>query len=106
MFPELQAEAPTVLQLLVHEMLDRTQESPVWARSARSSLSLGTMSAGLAHELNNPASAARRAAANLQETLQAFDEHSSQILSPVIFKAHESRRRPVRAALRGHDAGR
>jgi signal transduction histidine kinase len=31
--------------------------------------SLGTMAAGLAHELNNPASAASRAAAHLQETL-------------------------------------
>jgi signal transduction histidine kinase len=31
-------------------------------------VSLGTMAAGLAHELNNPASAARRAAAHLQET--------------------------------------
>jgi signal transduction histidine kinase len=30
--------------------------------------SLGTMSAGLAHELNNPAAAARRAAAHLDET--------------------------------------
>jgi signal transduction histidine kinase len=30
--------------------------------------SLGTMAAGLAHELNNPASAARRAAAHLRET--------------------------------------
>ena len=30
--------------------------------------SLGTMAAGLAHELNNPAAAARRAAAHLRET--------------------------------------
>jgi CRP-like cAMP-binding protein len=30
--------------------------------------SLGTMAAGLAHELNNPAAAARRAAAHLQQT--------------------------------------
>jgi signal transduction histidine kinase len=37
--------------------------------------SLGTMAAGLAHELNNPASAARRAAAHLHQTtdqLQAY----------------------------------
>jgi signal transduction histidine kinase len=34
--------------------------------------SLGTMSAGLAHELNNPASAARRAAADLAETLEVL----------------------------------
>ena len=38
-------------------------------------VSLGTMAAGLAHELNNPAAAARRAAAQLQQTtdkLQSF----------------------------------
>jgi signal transduction histidine kinase len=34
--------------------------------------SLGTMAAGLAHELNNPAAAARRAAAQLAEALEAI----------------------------------
>jgi signal transduction histidine kinase len=34
-------------------------------------ISLGTMAAGLAHELNNPAAAARRAAAQLQQTVEA-----------------------------------
>ena len=34
-------------------------------------ISLGTMAAGLAHELNNPAAAAGRAAAQLQETVDA-----------------------------------
>ena len=87
LFSELQAEAPTVLQLLVHEMLDRTQEYTRIGAQREKLISLGTMSAGLAHELNNPASAARRAAQNLKTTLQAFDEHSSQILSPVLFKA-------------------
>jgi signal transduction histidine kinase len=33
--------------------------------------SLGTMAAGLAHELNNPAAAAQRAAAQLQEAMEA-----------------------------------
>jgi signal transduction histidine kinase len=45
--------------------------------------SLGTMAAGLAHELNNPASAARRAAAHLRETTdkaQALLCHLSKIL--------------------------
>ena len=45
--------------------------------------SLGTMAAGLAHELNNPASAARRAAAHLRETsdkAQALLCHLSKIL--------------------------
>jgi signal transduction histidine kinase len=37
--------------------------------------SLGTMAAGLAHELNNPAAASRRAAAHLDETV-----HSAQLI--------------------------
>jgi signal transduction histidine kinase len=44
---------------------------------------LGTMAAGLAHELNNPAAAARRAAAHLQETtdkVQAFLCQLSKVL--------------------------
>jgi len=46
-------------------------------------VSLGTMAAGLAHELNNPAAAARRAAAHLQETtdkVQAFLCQLSKVL--------------------------
>ena len=44
---------------------------------------LGTMAAGLAHELNNPASAARRAAAHLSETsdkAQSLLCHLSEVL--------------------------
>jgi len=46
--------------------------------------SLGTMAAGLAHELNNPAAAARRAAAHLQETtdnVQLFLCHLTKALA-------------------------
>ena len=46
-------------------------------------VSLGTMAAGLAHELNNPAAAARRAAAHLQETsdkIQTFLCNLSKLL--------------------------
>jgi len=48
-------------------------------------VSLGTMAAGLAHELNNPAAAARRAAAHLQETtdkVQSFLCQLSKTLDP------------------------
>jgi signal transduction histidine kinase len=48
--------------------------------------SLGTMAAGLAHELNNPAAAARRAAAHLQETtdkVQSFLCQLTKHLEPV-----------------------
>jgi signal transduction histidine kinase len=48
--------------------------------------SLGTMAAGLAHELNNPASAAKRTAENLADTIHEFDIFSSEILKYYMFK--------------------
>src|SRR5881296_15638 len=48
-------------------------------------VSLGTMAAGLAHELNNPAAAARRAAAHLQQStdkVQSFLCQLSRTLEP------------------------
>jgi len=46
----------------------RMQNVAGYSQQREKLASLGTMAAGLAHELNNPAAAARRAAAHLQET--------------------------------------
>jgi len=40
---------------------------------------MGKLSAGLAHELNNPASAARRAAAQLREVLKKIRDASQEL---------------------------
>jgi signal transduction histidine kinase len=62
-------------QPAVHQRV-MSQVGPVMSRltaieSNRSRLaSLGTMAAGLAHELNNPAAAARRAAADIAESIE------------------------------------
>jgi signal transduction histidine kinase len=64
-------------QRSIHERVMR-QVAPVMSRVSeveqnRERLaSLGTMAAGLAHELNNPAAAARRAAAQLTEALETI----------------------------------
>jgi signal transduction histidine kinase len=78
-FPELIRECPTITAALVHVMLDR-------ARTFRSSelleekiMALGRMSAGLAHELNNPASAIARNAKLLTETLAEAEDTSRAI---------------------------
>ena len=61
----------------VHQRVMR-QVAPVMSRITEREqnqerlASLGTMAAGLAHELNNPAAAARRAAAQLTEALDAI----------------------------------
>jgi signal transduction histidine kinase len=64
-------------QPAVHQRVMR-QVAPVMSRitgmeQRRERLaSLGTMAAGLAHELNNPAAAARRAAAQMEEALEVI----------------------------------
>jgi len=57
--------------LLVHTMLDRARVFNVSDLHDEKMVSLGKLSAGLAHELNNPASAIERTAALLESRLDA-----------------------------------
>ena len=66
---ELVYRAPNLAQKLVSEMTDRTRESAQTEERTAKMLALGKLSAGLAHELNNPASAAVRSSTLLTETL-------------------------------------
>jgi len=66
---ELVYRAPNLAQKLVGEMTDRTRETTRMVERTEKMLALGKLSAGLAHELNNPASAVVRSAAMLRETL-------------------------------------
>jgi len=69
-FQEMLQRIPELLPRLIGVMVDRTREYSR-AEQQRDKLSaLGKLSAGLAHELNNPASAARRAAEGLRQYMQ------------------------------------
>lgn len=85
-FAEMQRRIPMLDARLAHLMIDRTRATARAQLQQEKLASLGTMAAGLAHELNNPASAARRAAQRLRETLQAFDRHASAMLRTMLFK--------------------
>jgi signal transduction histidine kinase len=68
-FDEMLQRIPELLPRLIGVMADRIREYSR-AEQQRDKLSaLGKLSAGLAHELNNPASAARRAAEGLRESM-------------------------------------
>jgi signal transduction histidine kinase len=66
---DLVYQAPCLAQKLVNEMIDRARDMTQRDERANKMLALGKLSAGLAHELNNPASAVVRSAARLREVL-------------------------------------
>src|SRR6266568_3554233 len=69
LFPDLVQKMPELTTRLVGLMSDRIREATRIEQQRDRLASLGKLSAGLAHELNNPASAAKRATSQLREIL-------------------------------------
>ena len=78
-FPELIQKMPQLVKHLVAAMTDRVREATRIEQQKDRLAGLGKLSAGLAHELNNPAAAAKRASAQLRETLHRIKEASLQL---------------------------
>jgi signal transduction histidine kinase len=79
LFPELVQKMPELTQRLVGLMSDRIRETTRREQQRDRLASLGKLSAGLAHELNNPASAAKRAASQLREVLKKIRDASHEL---------------------------
>jgi len=69
LFPELLQRMPVLAKRLVGIMSDRVREMTTADQQQDKLMALGKLSAGLAHELNNPAAGATRAANDLVATL-------------------------------------
>src|SRR6267142_7049702 len=69
LFPELLQRMPTLAKRLVGIMSDRVREMTTVDQQQDKLMALGKLSAGLAHEVNNPAAGATRAANDLIVTL-------------------------------------
>jgi signal transduction histidine kinase len=68
-FWSLMACCPAVRKVVLENLAQRLQAHQVEALHREKLISLGTMAAGLMHELHNPGSAAKRAASQLRENL-------------------------------------
>jgi len=79
LFPELVQKMPELTKRLVGLMSDRIREVTRLEQQRDRLASLGKLSAGLAHELNNPASAAKRAASQLRTILKKIKDASQEL---------------------------
>lgn len=75
-FWTLLACCPSARKVVVADMAQRIQTYQVEALHREKLVSLGTLAAGLMHELHNPGSAAKRAASQLRENLRRLQELS------------------------------
>lgn len=96
LLPEMIRECPVVTATLVHAMLDRARQFKSSELRDEKLISLGKLAAGLAHELNNPASAVVRSARILPEGLSSAEAAARQLatarLSPSQFASIEAAR--------------
>jgi signal transduction histidine kinase len=78
-FPEMLAAIPSMGQRSVTVLLNRVREITRIEMQAEKLTALGKLAANLAHELNNPASAAQRSAASLFGELRDFGDKKQQL---------------------------
>src|SRR6266481_6246119 len=84
-FWRMLSTCPSVAREIFRTMATRVRNLEGYSQQRERLASLGTMAAGLAHELNNPATAARRASAHLREVaenVQSFACDLHQQLKP------------------------
>lgn len=73
------AHEPGIVRSLVQTVAGRLAGLEAFVQQQERLASLGTLAAGLAHELNNPAAAARSTAARLREALEEWDRASAAL---------------------------
>lgn len=98
-FPEMLQAIPSMSQRCVSVLLDRVREMTRLEQQADKLNSLGKLAGNLAHELNNPASAAQRAASGLIEELRTYGHQKFLLGSLCLDNAHLERIRDWRSRM-------
>jgi signal transduction histidine kinase len=81
LFPEMLQAIPSMTQRVVSTLLDRVREVTRIEQQAEKLAALGKLAGNLAHELNNPASAAQRAASSLVTELRANRQNRFKLVN-------------------------
>ena len=71
--------SPTVAREIMRTLATRLRNMEGYTQEREKLIQLGAMAAGLAHELNNPATAARRAAADLRQSVEKVQDYACEL---------------------------
>ena len=88
-FDNLLQTSPSAAVAVLHWIMARLAQNEALLHQQEKMAALGTLSAGLAHELNNPAAAAQRSASLLKETQAKWFDLTHQ-MEAVVFKEHKT----------------
>ena len=81
LFPPMLAAIPSMAQRVVSTLLDRVREVTRIEQQAEKLSALGKLAGNLAHELNNPASAAQRAANSLVSEIRSNRQNRLRLIA-------------------------
>ncbi|MFT4113610.1 ATP-binding protein [Silvibacterium sp.] len=88
MFPAMMQAVPSMTQRCVSVLLDRVREVTRLEQQTEKLTALGKLAANLAHEMNNPASAAQRSASGLLDELRVYGHEKYRLGSLCLDNGH------------------
>ncbi|MCO6450425.1 MAG: CoA-binding protein [Caldilineales bacterium] len=88
---QLLENSPSAAKALLHTVLSRMRATMGMVRQGEKMAQLGTMTAGIAHELNNPAAAVKRGSGQLLPELATFGEAAAALARIKMDAEHEAR---------------
>jgi signal transduction histidine kinase len=100
-FNEMTTAIPSMTQRCVSVLLDRVREITRLEQQAEKLNALGKLAGNLAHEMNNPASAAQRAASGLLDELRVYGQEKYKLGALCLDQEHLRQVRAWQDSVRG-----